>query len=79
MERRSIWPSAVLTLLALAIVYAVGTTFFTLELERLVERTITPHIARSAGVATLEREIRSGIDGFVASRHVRIIGQQAPA
>jgi protein-S-isoprenylcysteine O-methyltransferase Ste14 len=64
----------VLTLLALAIVYGVGTTFFTVELERLVERTITPHIAASTGVATMNREIYSGIDGFMASRHVRAVG-----
>jgi protein-S-isoprenylcysteine O-methyltransferase Ste14 len=74
MGKRSAWPAAVLTLLALAIVYGVGTTFFTLELERLVEHTITPHIARSPQVASLNREIQSGIDRFVVSRHVRIIG-----
>ena len=45
MSKPIAWPSIVLTLLALAIVYAVGTTFVSIELERLVERTITPHIA----------------------------------
>jgi protein-S-isoprenylcysteine O-methyltransferase Ste14 len=63
-----------LTLLALALVYGVGTTFFTVELERLVERTLTPQIARSAGVAAMNREVYAGIDGFMASNHVRAIG-----
>jgi protein-S-isoprenylcysteine O-methyltransferase Ste14 len=64
----------VLTLLALAIVYGVGTTFFTVELERLVERTITPYIAGSSGVAAMNQEIYSGIDCFIASKHVRMVG-----
>ena len=74
MIKRGAWPSVLLTLLALAIVYGAGTTFFTLELERLVERTITPHIASSAEVVSLNREIQSGIDQFMASKHVRAIG-----
>jgi protein-S-isoprenylcysteine O-methyltransferase Ste14 len=74
MNKRMNWPSIFLTLLALAIVYGVGTTFFTIELERLVERTITPHIAASSGVDTLNREIYSGIGRFMDSRHVRAIG-----
>jgi protein-S-isoprenylcysteine O-methyltransferase Ste14 len=68
------WPSIVLTLLALAIVYTMGTTFFTIELERLVERTITPLVATSSGVRVVSREIYSGIDQFMASRRVRVIG-----
>ena len=36
MAKRSRWYGIVLTLLALAIVYGVGTTFFTVELEGLV-------------------------------------------
>ena len=47
MQKQINWKSIFLTLLALAIVYGVGTTFFTIELERLVERTITPHIQAS--------------------------------
>lgn len=74
MTRRNAWPSVVLTLLALAVVYGVGTTFFTVELERLVERTITPHIAASPGVSAMSREIYAGIDHFMASNHVRVIG-----
>jgi protein-S-isoprenylcysteine O-methyltransferase Ste14 len=74
MSKRTAWPSVLLTLLALAIVYGTGTAFFTLELERLVERTITPHIANSAEVASINHEIQSGIDRFMASRHVRAIG-----
>jgi protein-S-isoprenylcysteine O-methyltransferase Ste14 len=68
------WPSVLLSLLALAIVYGVGTTFFSVELERLVERTITPRIVASANVAALNREIYAGIDQFVASKQVRTIG-----
>jgi NAD-dependent dihydropyrimidine dehydrogenase PreA subunit/protein-S-isoprenylcysteine O-methyltransferase Ste14/nitroreductase len=72
--KRNMWPSVLLTLLALAIVYGVGTTFFSLELERLVERTVTPRIVTSSGVAAMNREIQSGIDQFMASKHVRAIG-----
>jgi protein-S-isoprenylcysteine O-methyltransferase Ste14 len=60
--------------LALAIVYGVGTTFFTVELERLVECTITPHISASSDVEAMNREIYSGIDRFMASKHVRAVG-----
>jgi protein-S-isoprenylcysteine O-methyltransferase Ste14 len=74
MKQRPNWLSILITLLALAIVYGVGTTFFTIELERLVERTITPHIQDSAEVTAMNREIYSGIDQFMASRHVRLIG-----
>lgn len=74
MAKRQTWPSIVLTLLALAIVYGVGTTFFTLELERLVERTLTPRIAASAAVQALERDIPTGIDHFLSSRNVRAVG-----
>jgi protein-S-isoprenylcysteine O-methyltransferase Ste14 len=74
MVKQSTWPSVVLTLLALSIVYGVGTTFFTLELERWVERAITPHIVSSHRVAAMGREIHSGIDRFMASKHVRATG-----
>jgi protein-S-isoprenylcysteine O-methyltransferase Ste14 len=74
MIRRNTWPTILLTLLALAIVYGVGTTFVTVELERLVERTITPHIATSPGVDAMKREVYAGIDRFMADKHVRIIG-----
>jgi protein-S-isoprenylcysteine O-methyltransferase Ste14 len=67
-------PSILLTLLAVAIVYTLGLTFVTLELERLIERTITPLIRRSAGVAELNLAIRSGIDGFMRSNNVRLVG-----
>lgn len=66
--------SAVLTLLALAIVYGVGTTSFSIELERLVERTFTPRIAASPQVEHLNREIYSGLDRFMDARYVRPIG-----
>jgi protein-S-isoprenylcysteine O-methyltransferase Ste14 len=74
MTRHNTWPSIVITLLALAIVYGVGTTFFTIELERLVESTLTPHIVASPGVSAMNREIYAGIDHFMASKHVRVIG-----
>jgi protein-S-isoprenylcysteine O-methyltransferase Ste14 len=74
MEKKIKWPSILLTLLALAIVYVVGTTFFTVELERLVESIITPHIEASQEVDTLSREIYSGIDQFMALKKIRVIG-----
>jgi protein-S-isoprenylcysteine O-methyltransferase Ste14 len=74
MAKRSRWYAIVLTLLALAIVCGVGTTFFTVELEGLVERTVTPRIMASPGVETMNREVYSGLDAFMASKHVRAIG-----
>jgi len=74
MQKRINWPPIFLTLLALAVVYGVGTTFFTIELERFVERTVTPHIVASPEVDKLNREIFSGIDQFMASNHVQVIG-----
>ena len=73
-EQKINWPSIFLTLLALAIVYGVGSTFFTIELERLVEHTITPHIEASSEVESISREIYSGIDTFMASKSVRVVG-----
>ena len=74
MYKRVNFSSVILTLLALAIVYGIGTTFFTIELERLVERTITPHIEISPDVAAMSQEIYSGIDQFMASKHIRLLG-----
>jgi len=74
MEKQRSWAPVLLTLLALAIVYGVGTTFFTIELERFVERTLTPHIVASSGVDALNDEIGSGIYRFMENRHVRAIG-----
>jgi protein-S-isoprenylcysteine O-methyltransferase Ste14 len=74
MKKQIKWPSIFLTLLAIAIVYGVGTTFFTIELERLIERTVTPHIEASQEVDTLSREIYSGIDQFMALKNVRVVG-----
>jgi protein-S-isoprenylcysteine O-methyltransferase Ste14 len=62
------------TLLALAIVYGLGTTFFTLEIERLVERTVTPLIVDSPHVEAMNRELSSGIDRFMTSRRLRAVG-----
>jgi len=66
--------TALLTLLALAIVYGLGTTFINVEIERLFERTITPYIVASPQVEQLNRDIFSGIDQFMSSRHIRAIG-----
>jgi len=74
MLKQRAWLSVALTLLALAIVYGIGTTFLTIELERLIERTITPHIVSSPGIADMNREIHSGVSRFMASKHVRAIG-----
>jgi protein-S-isoprenylcysteine O-methyltransferase Ste14 len=74
MTRQLRLSTALLSLLALALVYALGTTFINVEIERLFERTITPHILASSGVGQVNREIYSGIDQFMSSRHIRMIG-----
>lgn len=74
MNKRMNWLSILLTLLALAIVYGIGTTFFTIELERLIEHTITPHIVSSSEVSALNHDIYMGIDQFMASKHIHLIG-----
>ena len=74
MRSKQILPGALLTLLALAIVYGVGTTFVSVELERLVERVITPRLASSPGVDAMSREIFTGIDLYMASSRVRVVG-----
>jgi len=51
-------PSVVLTLLAVAIVYTMGLTFVTIEVERLIERAIVPIIRQSDGVAEMNRAIQ---------------------
>lgn len=63
-----------LTFLSMAAVYGIGTTFFTIELERTIESLITPHILSSSKVIAMNRDIYSGIDQFMASNHVRWIG-----
>jgi protein-S-isoprenylcysteine O-methyltransferase Ste14 len=68
------WSSVLLTLLALAIVYGVGTTFFSIEFERWVERTLTPHLLASPDVAAMNREVYAGLDRFMATKHVRAVG-----
>jgi protein-S-isoprenylcysteine O-methyltransferase Ste14 len=74
MKEKINWTSILITLLALSIVYVVGTAFFNIELERLIEHTITPHIKDSSNLAALSREIYSGIDQFMASNHIRVFG-----
>jgi protein-S-isoprenylcysteine O-methyltransferase Ste14 len=72
--RNKVLPSVALTLLALAIVYTMGLTFVTIEVERLIERTITPLIRQSAGVTEMNQAIQSDIETFMRSNHVRLIG-----
>ena len=74
MNKQGLLPSVFLSLVALAIVYALGSTFFTIELERIVERMIAPHLAASQRVAVMNRAIYAGIDGFIASNHLRVFG-----
>jgi protein-S-isoprenylcysteine O-methyltransferase Ste14 len=74
MRSKQILPGTLLTLVALAIVYGVGTTFLSIELERLVERFITPRLAASPEVEAMSREIFTGIDLFMASSSVRVVG-----
>lgn len=74
MPRRINWLSILFTLIAIALVYGIGTAFFTIELERLVEQTVTPYIEASSEVDALSREIASGIDQFIASNRIRAIG-----
>jgi len=64
----------ILTLLALAVVYGLGSTFFTLEVERLFERHLTPHIQSSPGVAEFSRLIYADVDSWMAAKTVRWIG-----
>jgi protein-S-isoprenylcysteine O-methyltransferase Ste14 len=66
--------SIFLTLLALSIMYGVGSTFFSIEIERLVERAITPSIVASEQVNKINHNINADIDNFMASNHVRVIG-----
>ena len=63
-----------LTLLGLAIWFTLGLTFVSVEAERLIERTITPLIRRSAGVVEMKRVIESDVEGFMNANHVRLIG-----
>jgi len=72
--RRPGLPGTWITLLALAIVYGIGSTTLNIELERLVERTLTPHIAASPAVAALNREIYTNLSGFMRARSIRAIG-----
>jgi protein-S-isoprenylcysteine O-methyltransferase Ste14 len=75
MLRRQQWISIGLTVAALAITYGLGTTFLTMELERIVENTLTPHIQESSSIEAVGRAIFSGgVDRFMASNHVRLIG-----
>jgi hypothetical protein len=74
MVNKANWPSILATIIALSIVYGIGTTFFTIELERIIERTITPKIIANQTVSNLKGELYSGVDQFMELRHVRVIG-----
>ena len=75
MLRKQHWISIAIMVAALAITYGLGTTFLTMELERIVENTLTPHIQSSSSIEAMGRAIfLSGVDRFMASNHVRLIG-----
>lgn len=63
-----------ITLIALAIVYAFGMTFVTIEIERFIERTITPQIRSNINITAMERAIFTDYGAFMQSHHIRIIG-----
>lgn len=71
---RHIWTALLLALLILTAVCDSDTTFFTIELERLIERAIPPRIAASPDVETMNRDTISGVDRFILPlRHVPVI------
>jgi protein-S-isoprenylcysteine O-methyltransferase Ste14 len=72
--RTQVLPSILLTLLALAIVFTTGLTFVSIEVERLLERTITPIIQKNLDTPKIERAIFSDVKGVMSSNHVRLIG-----
>lgn len=74
MKIRMEWNPIILTLLALAVVYGLGSTFFTLEVERLIERHLTPHIQSSPGVAEFNHMIYADVDSWIAAKEFRWIG-----
>jgi protein-S-isoprenylcysteine O-methyltransferase Ste14 len=63
-----------ITLLAMTIVYVMGMTFVTIEIERLVERTITPHIRSDPGVTSMQRAIFNDLEAYMQAHNVRLIG-----
>ncbi len=67
-------PSVIITLLALAILFTTGVTFVSIEFERLLERTVTPLIRKNFDTPEIEQAIRSDVEGFMSSNHVRVVG-----
>lgn len=63
-----------LTIVALTIVYAFGMTFVTVEIERLIERTITPQIRSNTNITAMQHAIFSDYEAFMQSHYIRVIG-----
>jgi protein-S-isoprenylcysteine O-methyltransferase Ste14 len=74
MDSKARYTVITLSLLALAVGYTIGTAFFTIELERLFERTLTPAITESSGATALSQAVMASPDAFMQSNSVRIIG-----
>lgn len=69
-----IFVPAFLTIAALTIVYALGMTFVTIEIERFVERTITPQIRSNTNISAMQRAIFTDYEAFMQSHYIRAIG-----
>jgi protein-S-isoprenylcysteine O-methyltransferase Ste14 len=67
-------PSIVLTLLGLAIWFTLGLTFISVELERVIESTLTPRIRSNPQITQVTRQVESDIETFMQARHIRLIG-----
>jgi len=77
MADRRVCTPVLLTLLALTVVYAVGTTFLKVlhypagEVDRANDHTSN---RGQPGVEAMNRENIPGTDGFTTSMHVRLVG-----
>ena len=71
---KEILSATFITLLALTIVYVMGMTFVTIEIERFVERTVTPYIRSDPGVASMQSAIFTDFEAFMHTHNVRLIG-----
>jgi protein-S-isoprenylcysteine O-methyltransferase Ste14 len=66
-----------ITLLGLAIWFTLGLTFVSVELERLLERTLTPLLGSNRTVAEMSRQVQTDAGGFLRTHHLVIIGYGA--
>lgn len=69
-----IFVPAFLTIVALTIVYALGMTFVTVEIERFIERTITPQILSNANINAMQHAIFTDYEAFMQSHYIRVVG-----